>query len=245
MENISEVYKLPATIRVYNQYPYKRQQEATVLYVEDNQVVFDKTIFYAESGGQIFDTGSVDGLQVTNVQKRLGELHLVKNKNIDVPAVRVNTRIIHTFATPVPFTPGMKVTMMIDWPRRYNIMKNHTLSHFLFHAISDFFSQNNLDMFLKGCTINEEKSSFSLNNSLDENDMKHIQQTVTSLFQKGIDIVMEAEPTNNEVYYWRYQDIVIPCGGTHILNTDEINDFQTGKKSGGRNKTRIWIKHLP
>ncbi|GAB7211540.1 alanyl-tRNA editing protein [Dickeya oryzae] len=118
-----------------------------------------KPFFYAESGGQVSDLGWVGDNVVIDVQKRLGEFHSVKNKNISVPTVKINTRIIHTFANPVSFHVGDTVEMKINWERRYKIMKHHTLSHFLFHAIDNFFKENNFDMFLKGCAIDEEKSN--------------------------------------------------------------------------------------
>ncbi|GAB7215709.1 alanyl-tRNA editing protein [Dickeya oryzae] len=118
-----------------------------------------KPFFYAESGGQVSDLGWVGDNVVIDVQKRLGEFHSVKNKNISVPTVKINTRIIHTFANPVNFHVGDIVEMKINWERRYKIMKHHTLSHFLFHAIDNFFKENNFDMFLKGCAIDEEKSN--------------------------------------------------------------------------------------
>ncbi|UUE09883.1 alanyl-tRNA editing protein [Dickeya zeae] len=241
--DIQSISNLPPTIRLYNQTPYAQEATATVLYSEDNIAIFDKTIFYAESGGQVSDLGWVGDNVVIDVQKRLGEFHSVKNKNISVPTVKINTRIIHTFANPVNFHVGDIVEMKINWERRYKIMKHHTLSHFLFHAIDNFFKENNFDMFLKGCAIDEEKATFSLNNAISEEQFEQIKRSVECTFDHNIPIYMHPEETTDEIFYWTANDIVIPCGGTHIVSTREIDtEFYIGKKSGGKNKTKLYIK---
>lgn len=242
--NLDAIYQLPPTRRLYNHAPYQQQATATVLYVENDIAVFDQTLFYAESGGQIYDTGQINGQQVIAVKKYLGEFSRVVNQEVEVPSVKVNTRIVHTFSAPVTFRPGDEVTMMIDWQRRYRIMTHHTLAHFLYHAIMTLFKQQGRDLFLKGCAINEEKSSFSLNNKITEQDMAEIEQIVRAAFVRDTAIEMAPEPTNDEVYYWRYQDIVIPCGGTHLKNTREIDDFTLWRKSEGKQKSKVYIKAL-
>lgn len=243
--NLNEIYKVPPTVRLYNVTPYQQQGQARVLYVEDNLALFDKTIFYAESGGQIYDTGFIHDQPVISVKKYLGDYSQVNNPDIYVPAVKVNTRIVHEFNSKVDFRPGDVVNMQIDWQRRYQIMKHHTLAHFLFYAMTELFKKNATDMFLKGCSINEEKGGFSLHNKLSAMDLSAIDHTIRSVFSHHIEIAMVAEKTNNEVYYWIYKDIVIPCGGTHVKNTSELADFKIWRKSEGKNKTKIYIKEVP
>ncbi|WP_338885863.1 alanyl-tRNA editing protein [Xenorhabdus sp. TH1] len=240
--NLNEIYKLPPTKRIYNQEPYQKTQEATVLYTEDNIAIFDKTIFYAESGGQIYDIGIINGLHVTNVQKILGEYKVVKNpKCSNVPSVKINTRIIHTFDEKVTFSVGEKVVMQIDWERRYNIMKNHTLSHFLFYGITECFKEAGEDLFLKGCSINDTKATFSINNNIPNDIFEKIKNKVSSKIKPNGFIKMIPEPTNNEVFYWEFDGVIIPCGGTHVNNMNEISKYEIQKKSGGKGKSKISI----
>ncbi|WFO12090.1 hypothetical protein MAY82_12915 [Edwardsiella ictaluri] len=51
------VYAQPATQRIYNQESYLTTLEATLLYLENDLAVFDRTIFYAESGGRFATSG--------------------------------------------------------------------------------------------------------------------------------------------------------------------------------------------
>ncbi|ASG76485.1 alanyl-tRNA editing protein [Salmonella enterica] len=242
--NLNKIYEIPPTLRLYNLDAYKREEHAKVLYVENNIAVFDQTIFYAESGGQIYDTGSIDGNRVVSVKKYLGELSKVKRTDINVPSVKINTRIVHEFSQPINFNVGDVVSMSIDWERRYKIMKNHTLAHFLFSGLNSFFIRKGIDLFIKGCAINDEKGSFSLNNKITSEDLGYIEENISSIYESGVNITMTPEKNNDEVYYWTYKDVIIPCGGTHIKNTDEISDFRIWKKSEGKNKSKIYIKEL-
>lgn len=242
--NLDAIYNIPPTLRVYNTEPYKKSGHAKVLYVEDNIAVFDRTIFYAESGGQIFDTGTINGEQVVNVQKVLGELSRVDNHDIDVPSVKVNTRIIHEFLCPVKLKVGDNVIMEIDWDRRYNVMKNHTLSHFLFYGLTEHFRQKGIDLFQKGCSIVPEKGGFSLNNKITAEDVESITSIINLVFETDSPITMAPEESNDEVFYWKYKNIVIPCGGTHLSNTNELTGFRVWRKSEGKAKSKIYIQEV-
>ncbi|EKR5681293.1 alanyl-tRNA editing protein [Salmonella enterica] len=242
--NLNKIYEIPPTVRQYNFDGYQREGYATVLYVENDIAVFDQTIFYAESGGQIYDTGSINGNRVISVKKYLGELSKVKRTDINVPSVKINTRIVHEFSKPVDFSVGDVVSMSIDWDRRYKIMKNHTLAHFLFFGLTILFINKGIDLFIKGCAINEEKGSFSLNNKITNEDVDYIEEKILSIYEPGINIIMHPEEENDEIYYWKFKNIIIPCGGTHIKNTDEISNFKIWRKSEGKNKSKIYIKAL-
>lgn len=240
--DFDKIFQLPPTHRTYNAFPYRQKDEAQVLYVEGCKAVFDRTIFYAESGGQTFDTGTIEGYKVINVQKILGEYKVVKNPRCaNVPSVKVNTRIVHEFDREPALTPGQKVVMEIDWERRYKIMKNHTLCHFLYHGLTEAFAYHKEDLFLKGCAIDEVKGGFSLNNGIDGDLFEEIKERVYTAWIAPAEIAMTPEPTNDEVFYWECNGIVIPCGGTHVKNTAELAAFDIGKKSGGKGKTKIYI----
>ena len=94
---------------------YLRSCEATVVAVSDEGVVLDRTVFYARSGGQPGDTGTLrfDGgeLSVSDTVKRAGDvLHAIEGAP---PAV------------------GTPVTAEIDWDRRHRLMRTHTALHAL------------------------------------------------------------------------------------------------------------------
>ena len=109
---------LPATEQMYYPEPYTREWEAKVLKVINNEfVVLDKTCFYPEGGGQPADHGyfAYDGgvqAEVVDVQK-IGRVIVHKIKAANAPK------------------EGGTVRGILDWEKRYALMKAHTGTHFV------------------------------------------------------------------------------------------------------------------
>jgi misacylated tRNA(Ala) deacylase len=106
---------LRVTEELFSVEAYARTCEATVTAVTDDGVVLDRTVFYARSGGQPGDTGTLrwEGGQgrVADTLKRGGVLlHVVDDK---APAA------------------GTAVVADIDWDRRHTLMRTHTALHAL------------------------------------------------------------------------------------------------------------------
>jgi misacylated tRNA(Ala) deacylase len=96
---------------------YLNELEAEVTEVTpEGGIVLDRTIFYAASGGQPGDTGTISGINVAATVHPEGD----------------KTRIVHVPAEgQVPVAPGQRVTARIDWDRRYRLMRMHTAMHLL------------------------------------------------------------------------------------------------------------------
>lgn len=113
------------TAAVYWQNPYCHTVETTVVSSQktDNGVMaaFAETIFYPHGGGQPGDSGQLhsDGppLAIINTGKD-----------------RTSGIIWHQLAGNAP-PAGTKVTLTLDWPRRYNLMRTHTAMHLLCAAV--------------------------------------------------------------------------------------------------------------
>ena len=99
---------------------YLRTATARVLAVEEGGIELDRTVFYPQGGGQVGDTGRLlraDGAAVAIADTRKG----------DTPE-----RVRHIPAPGGPvLQPGDTVTLEIDWPRRYRLMRLHTALHLL------------------------------------------------------------------------------------------------------------------
>jgi len=96
--------------------------QATVLYADDEILVLDRTPFYAESGGQIGDTGSIASptgrAEIANSRYGLPGLHVH-----DIAELQGS------------ITVGQQVTASIDEQRRAAIRRNHTATHLLHWAL--------------------------------------------------------------------------------------------------------------
>ncbi|MDH5294375.1 MAG: alanyl-tRNA editing protein, partial [Acidimicrobiia bacterium] len=95
---------------------YRAVAEGRVLDLVDGGVILDRTVFYARGGGQPGDTGSIrwDG----------GEVAVVDT-------VRQGGRLVHIVESSDLPEPGVAVEGMIDWDRRYRLMRTHTALHAL------------------------------------------------------------------------------------------------------------------
>ncbi|HET9602030.1 MAG TPA: alanyl-tRNA editing protein [Acidimicrobiales bacterium] len=100
-----------ATELLYLRDAYLRDFVAVVVDRRDDAVALDRTAFYPTGGGQPHDTGTLDGLRVSDVRKE-GEL------------------IWHTLEGAAPAT-GSEVAGVIDWERRHALMRTHSALHVL------------------------------------------------------------------------------------------------------------------
>jgi misacylated tRNA(Ala) deacylase len=94
---------------------YAREATGTVVEVAEDGVVLDRTVFYPRGGGQPGDTGRLEweggSVPVADTYKRGGKVvHVVEGD---------------------PPDPGTEVTAVIDWDRRYRLMRTHTALHVL------------------------------------------------------------------------------------------------------------------
>ncbi|MBD2785169.1 alanyl-tRNA editing protein [Xenorhabdus sp. DI] len=244
------VFRLPFTERTYNKNSYSRELKAKALFVEGNIAVFDKTIFYAESGGQVSDIGKIITPDhkihnVIDVQHKFGSKLSIKRTDVDVPFIDVETRIVHFFSSPVDFKIGDIVTMSIEWDRRYSIMKHHTLAHFLFYAFNRVFNESHESISVKGCSIDENKASFSLNKKISMEAWETIKAYTLEKIHLDKQVIIEPEAKTDTIFYWRYDDLIIPCGGTHIEKLNELdkNSIFFHKKNAGKDRSRVYISN--
>src|SRR5690349_12570257 len=103
------------TQKLYLDHSYETVFEANVLDARPleegkSAIVLDKTLFFPESGGQLPDHGTLNGVIVTDVQENGDDVsHIVK---ADAPV-------------------GASVRGSIDWPLRFDHMQQHTGQHIL------------------------------------------------------------------------------------------------------------------
>jgi len=117
----------PETERLYYQDQYMKEFEAKVLKTLDGEyVVLDKTCFYPEGGGQPADSG-----------------YLVFNENkVEVVDVqKVGKVIVHKVKGAVPKEDSV-VKGIIEWNKRYSLMKSHTATHVVNGAARQVLGQH-------------------------------------------------------------------------------------------------------
>lgn len=212
---------------------------ATVLEIQQEFVVLDRTIFYAESGGQEYDTGHIDGVPVVDVQDQGGRLLTASGTRVQIPAIKVDTTVVHRLANLPSFGVGEKVTLRLNGTRRRNLMRSHSAAHFLYHAARMVAGTPEQPLYLKGCHITEDGWRFDFAADLNAEIVQHIGDVANDLIARGGTMQMLPSEVSDEVFYWIWEDVVIPCGGTHLTDVSELGKMRVSRSKKGANLTRI------
>ena len=187
-------------------------------------IVLDKTPFYATSGGQIYDTGTITErgvlAEVTEVVKAPNKQHLmyvhVKNGSLKV---------------------GDVVTSSVDKSRRFNIMKNHSSVHLLQKTLQELLSSN---VHQAGSSVTEDSFRFDFvyQGKLSDELILDVEKRVNERVNEGVDTKIETmsieEATKKNamaLFEDKYGSVVRVvtlgdsvelCAGTHVKNTKDI-----------------------
>ena len=197
-----------------------REFEAKVIKVFNDQVVLDRTAFYARGGGQEPDFGSIAEFNVINV-----------DKHADI--------IVHQLEGGVP-KEGDTVSCKVDEVRRSNITKNHTSTH-----IINASSRRVLGSWIWQHSAFKDDDHARLDithhSSLTEQQVKQIEDEANQMIKEDypVNIDYYDRGTAEQKYGFRiYQGGVVPvksvrivsiedkdieaCGGTHVKKTGDI-----------------------
>lgn len=200
--------------------PYQTEIISVVTQITGNNVELSHTIFYAESGGQESDEGTIAGIPVVKAEKS-------------------GSRIIYSLETTPTFAVGDEVVTEIDWPRRYALMK----LHFAAEVVLELFTQNFNSITKIGAHISEDKSR------IDFEWPENIAPLLPALLSKAqalIDsdsiITSEFSDQTKERRYWKVEGFAqVPCGGTHLKRTSEVGKIALKRKNVGKGKERVEI----
>ena len=227
------------TSEIFRDDPYKKECEAKILDFGDNWIILDQTVFYAEGGGQLGDTGLIKaGQQEIQIENTIKENNLIK----------------HIFNSKFEFEIGDNVTCLIDWDRRYNLMKMHTSLHLLCSlvnakvtggAVGDGKGRLDFNLDFKP---NKEELKDNLNDLIQGNHDITISWISAQELDKNPNLVktMSVLPprTNGSIRMVRIGDNIDyqPCGGTHVKNTSEIGLVEINKvENKGKLNKRVAI----
>jgi len=227
------------TSEIFRDDPYKKECEAKILDFGDNWIILDQTVFYAEGGGQLGDTGLIKaGQQEIQIENTIKENNLIK----------------HIFNSKFDFEIGDNVTCIIDWDRRYNLMKMHTSLHLLCSLVNAKVTggsvgdgKGRLDFNLD-FKPNKDELKDNLNDLIQGNHDITISWISAQELDKNPNLVktMSVLPprTNGSIRMVRIGDNIDyqPCGGTHVKNTSEIGLVEINKvENKGKLNKRVAI----
>jgi len=233
---------------LFRDYSYLTETEAEVLGVnERGGIILDRTIFYATSGGQPGDTGRLvrlDGSEIAIATTVTGE---TKDEIIHVPAEGA--------ALP---TVGEKLTLLIDWPRRLNLMRMHTACHLLtvvcpfpITGASVAEDDSRVDFDMPDARVTKEDITEALMDLVDA-DHPVFSRWITDDELAANPGLVKSKNVRPPIGSGRIRLVGIgeggsidtqPCGGTHVARTGEIGEIHIGKiEKKGRENRRFRLR---
>ena len=195
---------------------------------DEGEIMLDETNFYAESGGQVADTGVIENdsmsAKVTNVIKAPNKQHLHSVK-VMFGEIKV----------------GDSVTAKIDEYRRTLIARNHSSVHLLQQALTEVLGDH---IAQHGSYVTDEYSHFDFNHfsKMSAEEIAEVERKVNNYIAQAIKeetFVLPIEEAKKmgakALFDDKYGDTVRVvtfgdvskefCGGTHVTNTSDIGVF--------------------
>jgi misacylated tRNA(Ala) deacylase len=222
---------------------YRKTGEARVVAVHEHGIELDRTIFYPLGGGQMGDTGVLiraSGERIAIADTRKGD---DAGSVLHVPAPGMTQP-----------TPGETLSLEIDWPRRYALMRLHTALHVMSCVVVAPVTGGN---------IGPEKARLDFDIDMSLLDAARIEQETNALVARGVETetvwitdeeldarpelvkTMSVQPPRGagRVRLLKIPGIDLqPCGGTHVRNIAEIGAIRVLKiRSEGKRNRRVEI----
>jgi len=231
------------TTLLYLEDSYLKECDAVVQYIDDEGIVLDKTIFYAAGGGQPTDRGVIekDGRQYPMMG-----------------AIKKGDAVMHIVEGDHHLEVGDCVRLVLDWKRRYKLMRSHTAAHLLSVVI-----HKETGALITGNQKQEDKTRVDFNlDRVDNIQAQHFVDTANEWVAKALPVKTYSLPRDEAFKIpslFRLKNILPQhlseiriveiegvdtqaCGGTHLHNITEIKNIQfLDLKNKGKENRRIYF----
>jgi alanyl-tRNA synthetase len=193
-------------------------------------VKLEQSPFYAASGGQVSDHGTV---QVDGEAARLDVAEVLKFGDDQV--------LVVDLAGHAPLEPGTRIEAIVNWSERFPTQANHTATHLLHQALRDVLGDH---VKQAGSSVRPEKLRFDFTHEkqLTPEERERVQQIVNRKVFEAIPVRTFVTPIEEarklgammlfgEKYGEEVRVVEIGeysselCGGTHVRSTAEIGPF--------------------
>ena len=114
-------------------------------------LILDQTAFFPEEGGQAADSGTINGLDVLDVQIKKDVIYHLVNPSDSIASPDSDNTAPHdnsTCITKTVFAPGQTVTGHVDWAQRFDFMQQHSGEHIISGLLHRHFGFTNVGFHL-------------------------------------------------------------------------------------------------
>lgn len=190
------------------------------------QVVLEETPFYAESGGQVGDTGTLT----------------FASSSVEVTDTRKENDLILHITSSIPEDPSGVVTASVNKPRRQAIAMNHSVTHLAHAALRQVLGTH---VAQKGSLVKDDYMRFDFSHftKVSQEELDKVEDIVNEKIRKNIPVITRNMPREEALksgamalFGEKYGDVVRVvtidpsysvelCGGTHVGSTGEIGLF--------------------
>jgi alanyl-tRNA synthetase len=191
------------------------------------QIVLNKTPFYAESGGQVGDTGSLT----------------VNGNQIDIVDTKKENDLIIHFTEQIPAELDGDVIASVNASRRKNISIHHSVTHLMHAALQQVLGKH---VAQKGSLVNDQQLRFDFSHfaKVTEEEIRQVEMMVNAKIRENVAVVIKSMHKDEAIalgamalFGEKYGDtvrvvIMDPaysielCGGTHVGFSGEIGYFK-------------------
>jgi alanyl-tRNA synthetase len=208
------------TVKLFWTKPYRTICEAIVVSADGADVVLDQTVFYAESGGQESDHGTIGGYAVLKAERR-GE------------------DIVYTLPDDHGLAEGDAVHVEIDWSRRYRLMR----LHFAAELVLELVCRAVPGIEKIGAHVAADKARIDFLHERNISELfERIESEVRGIVSAKMRITSAFSDEAAGRRYWAIDGLAqVPCGGTHLLQAGEVGDIDLKRRNVGSGKERIEI----
>jgi alanyl-tRNA synthetase len=212
---------------------------------QEGIVVLDTTPFYAESGGQVGDAGTLEASPSPQPSPQRGEG--AKFTVDDTQKIKADVFGHHGQLAQGTLGVGDTVTAKVDMERRHATMRNHSVTHLMHKALREVLGAH---VQQKGSLVDADKTRFDFthNQPVTDAQIREIEKRVNAEIlanQETLARVMDIEAAQKTgavmLFGEKYGDVVRVldigtsrelCGGTHVSRTGDIGLFKVVGESG-------------
>ena len=223
------------TIKLYDTTPYETTFTAIVLSCEKCEdgicrLIFDKTLFFPEEGGQSPDKGTINGVEVVDVQ--------------------INNDVVEHYVR-ASFETGTEIIGTIDWNHRFSNMQQHSAEHIFSGIVNREYGLNNV-----GFHLSDNIVTMDYNGVLSAEQIEDIEWKVNQAIAKNVEIDARY-PAKEELASLQYRSkieidgpvriVTIPgydvcaCCAPHVRRTGEIGILKVMTVQNYKGGVRISI----